>query len=258
MITHKSQKDIELMHKGGEMLDAVLRGVVAKALPGVFLTDLDAYAHDAILAKGCKPAFLGLYGFPGTLCLSVNNEVVHGIPRRYALKEGDLLSLDIGLIYETWYLDMAVTVPILGSRSYEEWATDDVKGAQLIHATRSALEAAAKECRPGVYVGDLGFIIQEAIRTAGFDVVKDLAGHGIGKKLHEDPLVPNWGKPGTGCRLKEGMVIAIEPIVVEGSPLVRVLDDGFTYVTKDSRRAAHFEHTVAVMSDGGLILTKAT
>lgn len=257
MITYKSQKDIELMHEGGQILDRVLRDVAAQALPGVLMTDLDTYAHDAIIAKGCRPAFLGLYGFPGTLCLSVNNEVVHGIPRRHVLKEGDLLSLDIGLIYETWYLDMAVTIPILGSRSYEEWAADDVQGARLLGATQEALAVAAKECRPGVSVGDLGVVIQKVIESAGFGIVKDLAGHGIGKKLHEDPLVPNWGKAGSGHILKEGMVLAIEPIVTEGSPSVRVLSDGFTYVTRDSKRAAHFEHTIAVMPSGGLILTKA-
>ena len=256
MITQKNKQNIQDMHEGGKILSSILDKLIEGVAPGMSTISLDTKAHDAIIALGCKPAFLGLYGFPGTVCISVNDEVVHGVPNTKILRKGDLLSLDIGLIYKGWYLDMAKTIPVLGEQSFDDWAEEDPMAARLIQVTEKSLKAAIAICKPGITTGDIGSTIQAVVESAGFGIVKDLAGHGIGKKLHEDPLVENWGKPGNGFRLKEGMTIAIEPIVTEGSTQVRILKDGFTYATKDGKRAAHFEHTIAITEEGCIVLTE--
>lgn len=245
----KSAGEIEKMRRGGRLLRSVLLEVSAAVEPGVSTLDLDKIAFTRIKEAGAKPAFLGLYGFPKTLCVSVNEEVVHGIPSaKRVLEEGDIISIDCGVIQDGFYADCAVTVGV-GRVSNE--------AERLMAVTRASLDAAIEACGPGARVGDIGAAVQETVEGAGFHVIEDYTGHGIGRNMHEAPDVFNHGRRGRGERLRPGTVIAIEPMVAVGTGKTEQLADGWTVTTRDKSLAAHFEHTVAILDQGAEILTIA-
>ncbi|MCE5203537.1 MAG: type I methionyl aminopeptidase [Actinomycetia bacterium] len=246
MILIKSAAEIELMREAGRITAGALRVVGEAVRPGITTKELDRIAEEYIRSQGAEPAFLGYYGFTGTLCTSVNEQVVHGIPGRRVLQEGDIVSVDCGAIYEGYYGDSAVTFPV-GEVSQE--------ARRLMDVTRAALEAGIAKCRPDMRLYDVGHAVQQVAEAAGFSVVREYVGHGIGRDMHEDPQVPNFGKAGTGPQLKAGMVLAVEPMINAGRHEVRGLDDGWTVVTADSKLSAHFEHTIAITADGPLVLT---
>jgi len=223
---------------------AELAGMVA---PGITTNDLDVAAERLVRAGGAEPAFKGYRGYPCTLCASVNEQVVHGIPSKRSLGEGDIISLDMGVKLNGFYGDSAVTVPV-GKVSDE--------AATLLRVTRESLEKGIAQVRLGARISDIGHAIQQHVEAHGFSVVREFVGHGIGAALHEEPQIANYGEPGRGPRLAEGMTLAIEPMVNVGRPAVRVLADGWTAVTKDGSLSAHFEHTVAVTRTGPLVLTR--
>ena len=223
----------------------VVRNLVC---PGVTTLDLDKAAEEHIRSRGGKPAFKGYHGYPGSICASVNNEVVHGIPSaKRVLREGDIVSVDTGAIIDGYVGDSAITVAV-GEVTPET--------ARLLKVTEASLYAAIEVVRPGATLGDVGWAVQKVVEEAGFGVVRDFVGHGIGKQMHEDPQIPNFGQPGRGMKLREGMVLAIEPMVNVGGWEVQVLRDGWTAVTQDGSMSAHFEHTVAVTATGARILTE--
>ncbi len=244
------------MAEGGKILKDILEKLSQAVRPGLTTNDLNKLANELVFSYKVKPAFLNYGGFPGTLCISINNEVVHGVPSDKILKEGDIVSLDMGIIYKGWNLDAALTVPVLGSQAYQQWAEENPKVAKLLHITKESLYVGIKQAKVGNRVGDISHAIEEVIKPHGFGIVRDLVGHGIGKLLHEEPHVPNYGRPSDGPVLQVGMVIAIEPIVTMGTWRVKLADDEFTYVTQDNSWAAHFEHTVAITKDGPIVLTK--
>jgi methionyl aminopeptidase len=246
MIVCRSRAEIELMRAANQLVARVLREVADAVAPGVTTRELDALAEARIREAGAVPAFKGYHGFPATLCTSVNDQVVHGIPSARVLAEGDILSLDLGAVLDGFYGDSAVTVPV---------GRISPRAAELLRVTREALQAAIDCVRPGGRVSDIGHAVQSHVEGHGFSVVREFVGHGIGESLHEEPQVPNYGEPGRGPRLAEGMVLAIEPMVNVGKPGVRILEDGWTSVTRDGSLSAHFEHTVAVGSTGADILT---
>ena len=250
MIQLKSPREIELMAQGGRILAAALAALARDVRPGMTTAALDATAEELITSHdGATPAFKGLYGFPGSVCLSINNEIVHGIPsRKRVLREGDLLSIDLGVRYGGYYTDSAATVPV-GEVSPES--------RRLLDVTRRALEAGIAAAVPGNHTGDIGAAVASVVEAAGFSVVRDLVGHGIGVEPHEEPQVPNYGKPKRGAKLIPGMCIAIEPMVNAGSHQTRTMPDRWTIVTADGSRSAHFEHTVAVTEGAPRILTAA-
>jgi methionyl aminopeptidase len=216
--------------------------------PGVTTKELDVFAERYTKEHGARPAFKGYRGYPCSLCTSINKEVVHGIPSKSRhLREGDILSMDFGVELEGYYADAAVTVPV-GQVTPER--------AKLLRVTRESLEHAIEKVRAGNRLSDISSSVQEWVERNGFSVVREFVGHGIGTKMHEDPQLPNYGEPGHGPRLQEGMVLAIEPMVTTGGPGVRVLEDKWTAVTEDGSDAAHFEHTVAVTANGPWILTR--
>ncbi len=252
MITIKSPREIETMARAGRIVADTLALVGQQVRPGVSTEALDRVAEDFIRSHpGARPSFKGLYEFPATLCTSINQEVVHGIPSpRRVLKNGDLLSVDVGVWLEGLHADAAATFPV-GTVS------GDVD--RLLETTRAALAAGVAQARAGNHVGDIGHAVQEVAEAAGYSVVRELVGHGIGSSFHEDPQVPNYGRPKRGPRLMPGMTLAIEPMVNVGSPDIRTLDDKWTVVTEDGSLSAHFEHTVAVGESGAppRILTTA-
>jgi methionyl aminopeptidase len=250
VIQLKSAREIERMAQGGAILAAARDLLERSVRPGMSTAELDGIAEEFIRShEGARPSFKGLYGFPGSICASINEEIVHGIPsRKRLLREGDIASLDIGVFYEGFHTDSATTVAV-GNISEES--------ARLLHATRSALEAGIAEVRLGNHIGDVGAAVERVVVAAGFSVVRDLVGHGIGESFHEEPQVPNYGKPKRGVRLQPGMTFAIEPMVNMGRPETRTLGDRWTIVAADGSRSAHFEHTVAVTADGPLVLTRA-
>lgn len=247
MIRLKSSSDIEHLRVAGSKLGKVLHEIGAMVAPGVTTGELDRAAERYIRELGAVPAFLHYSGYPASLCVSVNEQVIHGIPGRRVLKSGDVVSLDLGLIYEDYYADSAITVACGPVTPEDE---------KLIETTRRSLYAGIDAVHAGARLGDIGHAVQQIAEEQGMSVVRDYVGHGVGKELHEDPEVPNYGKAGTGILLKEGLVIAIEPMVNAGSSAVRVLDDGWTVVTADGRKSAHFEHTIAVTALGPVILTQ--
>ena len=248
-IVCKSPAEIEKMRRSGKIVRQVLDEVAAMVKPGVSTMDLERAAAKKIKDLGAKPAFKGYYDYPCVLCTSVNQEIVHGIPNdKRVLKEGDIVSIDCGVVLDGYYGDAAVTVPVGNGQN------DTVK--KLLEVTRESLYKGIEKARIGNTVGDVGAAVQEHVEAAGFSVVREFVGHGIGTKLHEDPQVPNFGTRGHGARLREGMVIAIEPMVNIGRPGARVLEDKWTAVTEDGSISAHFEHCVAVTSDGPVILTQ--
>jgi methionyl aminopeptidase len=249
MINCKSQAELSKMRRSGQIVRQVLDTVKANARPGVSTMDLERTAEEKIRELGAKPAFKGYYDYPCVLCTSVNNEIIHGIPsEKRVLKDGDIVSIDCGVVLDGYYGDAAITVPVGGS------VAPELK--KLLDVTEESLKKAIQEVRLGKTLGDVGAAVQEHVEANGFSVVRDFVGHGIGTRLHEDPQVPNFGVRGHGARLREGMVLAIEPMVNAGRPGARVLDDKWTAVTEDGSYSAHFEHTVAVTRNGPLVLTE--
>lgn len=250
MITIKSDREVEVMAAAGKILADTLTSVVASVETGVSTETLDQVAEDFIRKHpGARPSFKGLYGFPKSLCTSINNEIVHGIPSAdRILRDGDILSIDCGVWLEGLHADSATTV-IVGSGS------DDAE--RLLAATRGSLDAGIEQVVVGNHVGDIGNAVQQVAEGAGFNVVRELVGHGIGASFHEEPQVPNFGRPKRGARLKSGMTIAIEPMVTAGGYEIRTLPDKWTIVTADGSMSAHFEHTVLVTENGPRILTGA-
>lgn len=246
MIKLKSEREIEAIQQAGRILKGALALVEEHCAPGVKTVDLDRMAEEYIRSQGAQPAFKGYRGFPGTLCISVNEEVVHGIPGRRKIREGDIVSLDCGVIWDGYIADSAVTIPVgpVG---------DDVQ--KLLDVTREALFLGIDQARPGNFVRDISRAVQEHVEKHGFTVVRELVGHGVGYQMHEEPQVPNYVTGQKGPKLQPGLVIAIEPMVNLGKSEVLMLDDHWTIVTRDRRPSAHFEHTVAVTQNGPRILT---
>jgi methionyl aminopeptidase len=246
MICLKSERELETMDRANRLVHSTLRAVEAAAKPGVSTAELDRMAEELIRAGGGEPAFKGYRGYPATLCTSVNDVIVHGIPSADArLREGDLVSIDCGVLLDGFYGDAAVTFAV-GEVSDE--------ARRLLDVTRRCLDDAVSAVGPGARLGDVGAAVQHRAEAAGFGVVREFVGHGIGRALHEEPQVPNYGEPGRGPRLKPGLVIAIEPMITGGSWRVRIDDDGWTARTEDGKLAAHFEFSVAVTADGRRVL----
>jgi methionyl aminopeptidase len=246
MIFLKSSSELETMNRANRLVHQVLREVEAAAGPGVSTAELDTLAEDLIRSEGGKPAFKGYRGFPSTLCTSINDVIVHGIPSRNdRLAEGDIVSIDCGVLYDGFYGDAALTFGI-----------GEVVGeaTRLMEVTRQCLEDAVETVAPGNRLGDVGAAVQRRAEAAGFGVVREFVGHGIGRSLHEDPQVPNYGPAGHGQVLKPGLVIAIEPMITQSSWRVRIDEDGWTARTEDGKLAAHFEYSVAVTQDGHRVL----
>ena len=249
MIQLKSPREIDIMAEGGRILAGALAEVKSKVAAGVTTLELDEVA-DAFIRRheGATPAFKGLYGFPRSICLSINNEIVHGIPsRRRALETGDLLSIDIGVQYKGFFTDAAITVPV---------GPIDEMSKRLLTVTSEALDAGIAAATVDNHIGDIGAAVQAVVERNGFSVVRELVGHGVGAAPHEDPQVPNYGKPKKLMKLMPGLTIAIEPMVNVGSAGTRTMPDQWTIVTADGSRSAHFEHTVAITADGPRVLTR--
>lgn len=241
MIILKTPDEIEVMAKASRVVAETLEVLKKAVRAGVTTDELDALAEAEILARGAKPAFKGYRNYPKTLCASVNEQVVHGIPSKRKLKEGDIIGLDLGAIVDGFYGDSAVTVTI-GKVSD--------KTANLVQVTEEALRVGIEQAVVGHRLSDISHAIQQLVETAGYSVVTEFVGHGIGRQLHEEPQVPNYGRPGQGPRLQHGMVLAIEPMVNMGGSAVQVLDDRWTAVTADGSLSAHFEHTIAIQANG--------
>ena len=246
MIIRKTPEQVEKMAAAGDVLVRCLKMLAGKARAGVTTGELDAAAEKFIRSQGAEPAFKGYRGFPRSICASPNSMVVHGIPGPYELKRGDVLSIDAGVVKDGWVADAAITVPI-GSIHPE--------ARKLLDVTRASLFAGVEQMRPGNHLGDVSAAIQRAVEIDGLSIIRTLVGHGIGREMHEDPQVPNFGEAGRGPLLEEGTVLAIEPMVNAGGPLVRMGDDGWAVYSQDGSLAAHFEFTVAVTADGPRILT---
>jgi methionyl aminopeptidase len=246
MVILKSPGEIEKIRQSNVIVADILEILRQKVEPGADTLTLDKISEELALARDAKPAFKGYRGYPYSLCTSVNQQVVHGFPSRRPLKEGDIVSMDFGVFYNGYYGDAAITVPV-GKVS------EVARG--LMETTKKALFLGIEQAAPGKRLSDISHAIQSHVEAAGFSVVRKFVGHGIGKALHEDPQIPNYGQPGMGIRLKPGMVIAIEPMVNVGSYEVKTLEDGWTTVTKDGSLSAHFEHTVAITEDGTVVLS---
>ena len=247
MMSIKTPEEIELLRIAGEITGDTHNYLKKFVKPGVTTGELDKLAYDYILSRGCTPSFKGYDGFPGTICASVNDEVVHGIPGNRVLQEGDIISLDIGACYKGYHGDSAWTYPV-GKISK--------KCEDLLEWTRESLFEGLSVIKDGAHVGDIGAAVSKCARRHNLGVVRELVGHGVGTDVHEDPDVPNYGFAGTGPVLKEGMVIAVEPMLNLGTPKIYILDDDWTIITADGKPSAHFEHTVLVTKDGYEILTK--
>ena len=246
-ISLKSDADIAVMREAGLITRAALDAAFDALEEGITTRELDAIAENVIRSHGAEPGFLNLYGFPATACISLNDEIVHGIPNDRQLKSGDLVSIDCGAIVRGFYSDSARTVQV--------GTPEEHPGQRLIKVCRESLNKAIEQCKPGNRVGDISNAVERYVRDAGFELVRDYVGHGVGRKLHEAPAVPNIGPPGVGPKLVEGMTIAIEPMIMIGGFETKVLEDGWTVSTADGSLSAHFEHTVAITSDGPKVLT---
>lgn len=248
----KTEAEIAILREGGKRLACILSMVREKVVPGVTTGELDRFTEELIRKGGDEPAFLNYTpegartAYPGTLCVSVNDEVVHGIAGDRVLNEGDIVSIDTGLKHQGLFTDSAMTVSV---------GAVDENAKKLIAATRGALEAGIAAARAGNTIGDIGYAIEKYVKECGFVVVEELGGHGVGYAQHEDPHVANYGERGQGLRLKKGMVIALEPIVNEGSRYIKLMPDGYTYVTRDHERSAHFEHTIVITDGAAEVLT---
>ena len=247
MIIRKSPEELELMRRAGRITAMARDAVVDAVRPGVTTSALDAVAEEVIRGEGATPSFKGYRGFPGSICASLNEQVVHGIPGDRVLKAGDLFKADVGAVWEGFHGDSAVTV-------FVGHPPSDV-AEKLVRVTRDSLEAGIGFLRPGNRISDVGSAIQQMVEGAGFNVVREYVGHGIGRSLHEDPHIPNYGPPGRGPEIKPGLVVAVEPMVNVGDWQTRVLGDDWTVVTADGSLSAHFEHTIAVTEDGPEVLT---
>lgn len=248
MVVLKTTAELQKMRKAGEITAQALQLGGASLKPGITTGEIDCIIKQFIVSKGAKPSFLGYGGFPKSACISVNEEVIHGIPGKRVIQEGDIVSIDVGAYIGGYHGDTAFTFPV-GEISPEK--------AALLAATQEALTEAIAAARPGNRIGDVGYAVQSYVEARGYSVVREYVGHGVGKEMHESPEVPNYGKPGHGVRLTAGMVIAIEPMINMGTAAIRVLGDKWTVVTQDGKPSAHFEHTVAITKDGPVILTKA-
>jgi len=240
MIDVKSKEDIEAMREGGSILGRVMEALKIEVKPGVSTGELDNLAKNLILKNNAQSSFLGYNGYPKSICTSINEEVVHGIPSSRKLKEGDILSLDAGIFYKGFHTDVALTLPV------GEISPEDKK---LVDSAKKGLFAGLKKVKEGIRIGDISSAIQKSIENDGFSVIRDCTGHGIGKELHEEPSVPNYGEPGTGEILKEGNTIAIEPMACFGNFPVKTQEDGWTIVTSDGKKSAHFEFTILVRNN---------
>ena len=249
MITVKSPRELDLMARAGRIVGATLALVASRTRAGLSTADLDAVAEEFIRShEGATPSFKGLYGFPATLCTSINEEVVHGIPSKTrVLRDGDIVSVDVGVCVGGFHADSAITVPVGAIRP---------EVAALLRTTQEALDAGLRQVRAGAQVGDIGHAVQQVAEGAGYSVVRELVGHGIGSAFHEEPQVPNFGAPRKGARLVAGMTLAIEPMINRGRRDIRTLADKWTVVTVDGSLSAHFEHTVVVTVDGARVLTE--
>lgn len=262
MIRLKTETEIALLREGGQRLAGVLAELKKAVKPGVTTRELDSLALDLISKLGDKPAFLHYQPagaprpYPASLCISVNDEVVHGIPSDRVLKEGDVVGLDLGLNHAGWFTDSAITVLVSRSGLKGSQGPTFSAARKLIAATEEALAVAIKTVRPGNTLGDIGAAVEEVAKRNGLGIVRNLGGHGVGQKVHEEPMIPNYGKRGTGLKLKTGMVLALEPMFTLGTERVNFAGDGYTVTTADGSLSAHFEHTVAVTDKGALILTK--
>ena len=248
MVVLKTSKELAKMKRAGSISAQALQVGGAAVRPGVTTGEIDRAVRSFIQSKGAIPSFLGYGGFPGSACVSVNDEIIHGIPGGRVIQEGDIVSIDVGAIVDGYHGDNAAT-----------FAAGRVSDAaqKLMDATRESLLAAIAVAKPGARLGDIGYAVQSYVEALGYGVVREYVGHGIGTEMHEEPEVPNYGRPGHGVRLVPGMVIAIEPMITEGSPALHVLDNDWTVVTNDHKLAAHFEHTVAITESGPVILTLA-
>ncbi len=245
-IIKKSAAEIEKMAAAGEVLVKTMNLLESKIRPGVSTQELDTAAEKFIRSQGCEPAFKGYRGFPGSICVSPNNMVVHGIPGSYKLVKGDILAVDIGVIKDGWVADAARTFGV-GPISHE--------AQKLLDVTEHSLLLAVEQCRPGNHLGDIGHAVQEYVEANGFSVIRTLVGHGVGRAMHEDPQVPNFGRQGSGVLLEPGMVLAVEPMVNVGKHAVRLGNDGWSIYSQDGSLAAHFEFTIAITSQGPRVLT---
>lgn len=246
MIIIKSPREIEQLKKSNAIVAEVFEKLKGMIVPGISTKELDQVAEEYILLKGARPAFKGYRGFPATLCISINEEVVHGIPSQRRLKKGDIVSLDVGVNFVSYFGDAAITFPV---------GEVDPEAKRLLEVTEKALYIGIEKAKIGNRLFDISYAIQRWVESHEFSVVRDFVGHGIGRDLHEEPQIPNFGAPHQGPRLEKGMVFALEPMVNEGTYEVRVLSDGWTVVTADGKRSAHFEHTVAITDDGAEILS---
>jgi methionyl aminopeptidase len=242
----KSRQQIALMRKAGSVVAEMHEVCTRAAKPGATTADLDAAAREVLARRGAQSNFLNYHGFPAVACISPNEVIVHGIPGERLIDEGDIVSVDCGAIVEGWHADAAITIPV---------GSIDEESRRLLETTKAALDAAIAETTVGNRLGDIGGAVEGVARAGGFAVVREYVGHGIGTAMHEDPEVPNFGFPGRGMRLREGMVLAIEPMLNAGKRTTRLLNDGWTVVTADGSRSAHFEHTVAITENGPEVLT---
>src|SRR5438876_9872370 len=247
MIIGKSKKEIEKMRAAGQLVGHVLHELRRMVEPGIPTIEIDRAAEKMIRDAGALPTFKGYHGFPYSICASINEQVVHGFPSNYKLKEGDIFSIDCGVTLEGFVGDTATTVPVGTVR--EDWMA-------LVRVTEECLDRAIEECRPGKHLGDIGAVVQQHAEAHGYAVVRDYVGHGIGRRMHEDPQIPNYGKPGQGPKIKAGYVFAVEPMVNMGTHHTKVLGDGWTVITLDGQPSAHSEHTIAITEEGPEVLTK--
>lgn len=247
MISIKSPEEIKIMAEGGKILAKIMKELEKEVRPGITTKELNRLAESLVLKSGGKCSFLGYENFPACLCVSINQEIVHAIPSGRILKEGDIICLDLGFFHKGFHADMAVTVPV------GEVAEETIR---LIRVTKKALKRGIKKAKIGSTTGDIGNTIQRFVESQGFNVVRELCGHGIGRELHEDPQILNYGKRHTGEKLKEGQVICLEPMVIAGDWRIQKTKDGFGYETKDGSLSAHFEHTIAITKEGPKVLTE--
>ncbi len=247
MVILKSDRELSLMREAGRIVAITHARLKGEIEPGITTAELDALAYDIVTAHGATPSFLGYRGFPASLCVSVNEELVHGIPGSRALEEGDIVSMDFGAIYQGYHGDAAITVGV---------GTISESAEELIQTAEGALQAGIAQARAGHYLGDISWAIQSYAESRGFSVVRQYVGHGIGRDMHEDPQIPNYGQPGRGILLKPGMALALEPMLNVGTHKTRVLGDNWTVVTEDGELSAHFEHTVAITDGEPDILTR--
>ena len=248
MINYKTTHEIEMMARAGRALEAVVDALKEAIRPGIRTIDLDRLAEKRIRAAGARPGFLGYNGFPNSICVSINDEAVHGIPGRRRLADGDIVSLDLGLVMDGFWADMGCTVGV---------GRVDPEAERLMRVTEECLGVAIEHARPGGHLGDISASVQKHAEDAGFSVIRQFVGHGIGRQMHEAPQVPNFGSAGSGPQLKPGMTLAIEPMINQGGPDVYIKPDGWTVCTTDGMLSAYFEHTVAITKDGPRVLTRS-